>query len=118
MDISGNIQAHHSSELCRAVCAIVHANINENRFFQQSGIKMGIPPISKYSFTDNGVRVELDRNDVKIRIHVNVSVGESSICQNAAELQRAITEEVVLLTSIAPKEIDVIITGINVKKTH
>ena len=106
-------------EVCRVVCAIVHANINENVFFQQSGF---IPRISglrrRNAFADNGVIVELDQGYVKIKVYVDTIIGEYSILLNATEFQKNIEEEIVLLTSFLPKEIDVIITGIKVKKTH
>lgn len=104
-------------EVCSAVCAIVHANINENCFFQQSGSKTRIR-LRKNSFVDNGVIVEFDQGYVKIKVYVDTMVGDYSILLNAIELQKNIEEEIVLLTSILPKKIDVNITGINVKKTQ
>lgn len=110
--------SQQNREVCRAVCAIVNANINESGFFQQSGLKTRISGLRRNSFADNGVIVELDQGYVKIKVYVDTIVGEYSILLNARELQKNIEEEIVQLTSILPKEIDVIITGINVKKTH
>ena len=118
MKKSGKTMPQQNREVCRAVCAIVHANINENVFFQQSGFKTRISRLRKNVFADNGVMVELDQGYVKIKVYVDTIVGECSILLNATELQKNIEEEIVLLTSFLPKEIDVIITGINVKKTH
>jgi uncharacterized alkaline shock family protein YloU len=119
MEKSGNIMPQQNREVCRAVCAIVHANINENVFFQQSGFKPRISGLGRRnSFADNGVIVELDQGYVKIKVYVDTIVGEYSILLNATELQKNVEEEIVLLTSFFPKEIDVIITGIKVKKTH
>ncbi|GAE45895.1 hypothetical protein JCM21738_2744 [Mesobacillus boroniphilus JCM 21738] len=70
------------------------------------------------AFADNGVIVELDQDKVKIKVYVDTIVGEYTILLNATELQKNIEEEIVLLTSFLPNEIDVIVTGINVKKTH
>ncbi|MBT2686337.1 hypothetical protein [Bacillus sp. ISL-37] len=118
MKKSGKIMPQQNREVCRAVCAIVHANINENVFFQQSGAKTRISRLRRNAFADNGVIVELDQGYVKIKVYVDTVVGEYSILLNATELQKNIEEEIVLLTSFLPKEIDVIITGINVKKTQ
>lgn len=118
MKKSGEIMPQQYREVCRAVCAIVHANINENRFFQQSESKNKISRLRRNSFADNGVIVELDQGYVIIKIYVDAMVGEYSILFNAIEFQKNIEEEIVLFTSILPKEIDVIITGINVKKTQ
>ncbi|WP_079508315.1 hypothetical protein [Mesobacillus jeotgali] len=108
----------HFKELCRAICAIVHANINDNRFFYQSVTKSRIPALRKFSFADNGVICELDEENVKIKLFVTTIVGEHSIYHNAMELQHRIAEEILLFTSLLPEEIDVIITGIKVKKTQ
>jgi uncharacterized alkaline shock family protein YloU len=105
-------------EVCRAVCAIVHANINENHFFYQSKLKNRISRLRRNSFADNGVIVELDQGDVKIKVYVDTVVGNYSILYTAMELQKNIEEEIVLLTSILPKKIDVIIMGLNIKKTQ
>lgn len=105
-------------EVCRAVCAIVHANIDESRYFHQSKLNR-ISRLRKNSFADHGVVVELDQGNVKIKIHVTTMIGNYSILLTAMELQKNIKEEIVLMTSILPKKIDVIITGlINVKKTQ
>jgi uncharacterized alkaline shock family protein YloU len=116
--MSGKIMASQYREVCRAVCAIVHANINENCFFQQSSLRTRIAVLKRYSFKDNGVIVELDQGYVKIKVYVDTMIGEYSIVLRAVELQKSIAEEIVLLTSIQPKEVDVIITGINIKKTQ
>jgi uncharacterized alkaline shock family protein YloU len=116
--MSGKIMASQYREVCRAVCAIVHANINENCFFQQSSLRTRIAVLKRYSFKDNGVIVELDQGYVKIKVYVDTMIGEYSIILRAVELQKSIAEEIVLLTSIQPKEVDVIITGINIKKTQ
>ena len=118
MDQSGKIMPQQYREVCRAVCAIVHANINENCFFQQSRLKNRISSIRKHSFADNGVIVEIDQGYVKVKVYVDTFTGEYSILLNAIELQKNIEEEIVLLTSILPKQIDVSITDIAVKKTH
>jgi uncharacterized alkaline shock family protein YloU len=114
----GKIMPQQNRDVCRAICAIVHANINENLNFQQSGSKTRISRLRRNAFTDNGVIVELDQGCLKIKVYVETIVGEYSILLNATELQKNIEEEIVLLTSFLPKEIDVIITGIKVKKTH
>ncbi|MBS8263326.1 hypothetical protein DYI25_02600 [Mesobacillus boroniphilus] len=118
MKKSGKIMPQQYREVCRAVCAIVNANINENRTFQQSRLKNRISRLRRNSFADNGVIVELDQGYVKIKVYVDTIVGEYSILFNAIELQKNIEEEIVLFTSILPKKIDVIITGIHVKKTQ
>jgi uncharacterized alkaline shock family protein YloU len=118
MKNSGNVIPVHFKELCRAICAIVHANINDNQFFYQSVTKTKIPALRKFSFADNGVICELDQERVKIKLFVKTKIGEHSIYHNAVELQRRIAEEIFLFTSLLPEEIDVIITGINVKKTQ
>lgn len=118
MKKSGKMMPQQYREVCRAVCAIVHANINENGFFKQSGIKNRISRLRRNAFADNGVIVDFDQGSVKVKVYVDTIVGEHSIFINAMELQKTIEEEIVLLTSILPKKIDVIITGIYVKKTQ
>lgn len=105
-------------EVCRAVCAIVHANINDSPFFHQSKVKARISRLRRNSFADNGVIVDLDQGIVKIKVYVDTMIGEYSILLAAMELQKNIEEEVVLLTSIIPKKVDIFITGLNVKKTQ
>ncbi|WLR53613.1 hypothetical protein LC048_13885 [Mesobacillus subterraneus] len=119
MKKSGDVMPQQIREVCRAVCAIVHANINENVFFQLSRYKTRISRLRRRNaFADNGVMVEFDRGYVKIKVFVDICIGEYSILENATELQKNIEEEIVLFTSFLPKAIDVIISGINVKKTH
>jgi uncharacterized alkaline shock family protein YloU len=105
-------------EVCRAVCAIVHANINDSPFFHQAKVKARISRLQRNSFADNGVIVNLDQGIVKIKVYVETTVGEYSILFNAMELQKNIEQEIMLLTSIIPRKIDVVITGLNVKKTQ
>ncbi|NKE05404.1 MULTISPECIES: hypothetical protein [Mesobacillus] len=105
-------------EVCRAVCAIVHANINDSPFFHQSKVKARISRLRRNSFADNGVFVELDQGIVKIKVYVDTIAGENPILLNAMVLQKNIEEEIVLLTSIMPKKIDIFITGLNIKKTQ
>jgi hypothetical protein len=102
-------------EVCSAVCAIVHANINECCFLKQSvsSKRTRIPSFRKQSFSDNGVIVELDQGMINIKIHVSAMVSELPIIQNVFVLQRSIAEEILLLTSFNPKRIDFIITGIH-----
>lgn len=114
----GKIMPQQYREVCRAVCAIVNVNINENRYFQQSGVKNRVSRLRRNSFTDNGVVVEIDKGYVKIRVYVNAMIGEYSILFNAIELQKNIEEEMILLTSISPKGIDIIINQLNAKKTQ
>ena len=105
-------------EVCRAICAIVHANINDSPFFHQSKVKTRISRLRRNSFSDNGVIVELDQGIVKIKAYVDTTVGEYPILLAAMKLQKNIEEEIVLLTSIMPTKIDIFITGLNVKKTQ
>lgn len=118
MEQSKKFMPPQCREVCRAVCAIVHANIDENRFFYQSKLKHRRSRLRKNAFADQGVVVELDQGNVKIKAYVDTMVGENSILLAAMDLQKNIHEEIELLTSILPKKIDVIITGLNVKKTQ
>ncbi|MBT2678441.1 hypothetical protein J7E38_05470 [Bacillus sp. ISL-35] len=118
MKNSGNVIPVQLRELCRAICAIVHANINEDAFFHQSELKTRIPVFRKSAFSDNGVRCELEQGNVNIKVFVNAMLGEHSIYHNAMDLQRRIAEEIILYTSFLPKKIDVIITGVKAKKTQ
>jgi hypothetical protein len=109
------IMPSHLREVCSAVCAIVHANINENSLFKQSVSRKRtrISSLRKQSFSDNGVIVELDQGMINVKIHVSAMVSELPIIQNVLVLQRSIAEEILLLTSFNPKRIDFIITGIH-----
>ncbi|CAM3753573.1 hypothetical protein [Mesobacillus thioparans] len=118
MENSGNIIPAQFQELCRAICAIVHANIDEDGFFYQSVIKTRMPAFRRSAFSDNGVKCELNQGNVNIKVFVNAMLGEHSIYHNAKELQRRIAEEIILYTSFLPKKIDVIITGVKGKKTQ
>ena len=111
-----NIMPPFLREVCSAVCAIVHANINESFYFKQSGFKKRIRLSSKLRknvFSDHGVIVEIDQDMIKVKIRVSVMVGESTIFQNALDLQQKITEEILLLTSFKTQRVDIIITGIH-----
>jgi uncharacterized alkaline shock family protein YloU len=105
-------------ELCRAICAIAHANVNEDVFFHQSELQTRIPVFRRTAFSDNGVRCDLDQGNVNIKVFVIAMLGEHSIYHNALELQKRIAEEIILYTSILPKKIDVIVTGVKAKKTQ
>lgn len=102
-------------EACSAVCAVVHANINDSRSFIQSGSrkKPNISSLGKQCFSDNGVIVEHDQGMITITLHVNVKAGHSSIYKRAIELQESIMDEVFLLTSFKIKKVNILITSIH-----
>lgn len=111
-----NIMPPFLREVCSAVCAIVHANINESHYFKQSVFKKRTRLSSKLRknvFSDHGVIVEIDEEMIHVKIHVSVLIGPSTIFQNALELQDKITDEILLLTSFKTKHVDIIITGLH-----
>jgi uncharacterized alkaline shock family protein YloU len=102
-------------EVCSAVCAIVHANIDETRLFKQSRARKitRISPIKKQGFSDNGVIVEFNCGLIYIKIHVSARIGETSIYKNATNLQYKVMEDILFFTSYQAKKVDVIITDIH-----
>lgn len=111
-----NIMPPFLREVCSAVCAIVHANINDCHYFKQSGFKKRTSISSKLRknvLSDHGVIVEIDQEIINVKIHVSVRVSELSVFHNALELQNKIMEEILLLTSFKVQRVDIIITGIH-----
>jgi uncharacterized alkaline shock family protein YloU len=116
MKTTKNIMPPFLREVCSAVCAIVHANINESHYFKQSGFKKRTRLSSKLRknvFSDHGVIVEIEQDIINVKIYVSVRINESTIFHNALELQHKITEEILLLTSFKVQRVDIIITGIH-----
>ncbi|MEH7882905.1 hypothetical protein V7654_01150 [Bacillus sp. JJ1609] len=111
-----NIMPPFLREVCSAVCAIVHANINESQYFKQSGFKKRTRLSSKLRknvLSDHGVIVEIEQEIINVKIYVSARIGASTIFHDALELQHKITEEILLLTSFKVQRVDIIITGIH-----
>lgn len=111
-----NIMPPFLREVCSAICAIVHANINENQFFKQSGFNKRTRISSKLKrniFSDHGVIVEVDQDMIKVRVYISTRVGTAALIGKAIELQQKITEDILLLTSFKIRQVDIVITGIH-----
>lgn len=116
MKTSENILPAQFGDVSRAIFAIVHANIHETGWQQHSAIQ--IPVFRKGAFSDKGVSCELEQGKVTIKVFVQAMLGEQSVYHSAMELQRCIAEEIILYTSLLPRKIDVIVTGVKAKKTQ
>ncbi|RSD28144.1 hypothetical protein [Mesobacillus subterraneus] len=122
MKNSRKIMPPHYREVCRAVCAIVHANLDEDRFFQPSRAwkRSSFFSARGFSFSDHGVIVGIEQDLLNVKIYATALTGDFPLYQTAFLLQERIAEEIRLLTSIFPNKIDIVITSVRTmqKKTQ
>lgn len=97
-----------------AICAIVHASIDEFSCFAASSTnKMAfISALGKQIYSDQGVTVESDQGRITVRVQVSVKTGSQAILNNSMKLQRKISEEVYALTRFKVENVHMAITGI------
>lgn len=100
--------------LSSAVCAIVHASIDEfSCFSAASTSKIAfISSLGKQVYSDQCVIVEHDQGRIIIRVQVNAQSGSQAILTNALELQRKISEDVYTLTRFKVEKVHIAVTRI------
>ncbi|WP_210363694.1 hypothetical protein [Bacillus sp. REN3] len=103
-----------SREVCMALCAIIHAAIDESSFFTQAaeGNRRKLQFPRKYCFSDGGVMIGMEDGKITAKVHIGMEVGSLSIHKTVLGLQKRIFHDAALLTGHVIGKVDVFVANI------